>query len=207
MHYLTRHFGEVASLTAQHLLLTGVSLAIALTVAVPAGVLIAKRRSLGTPVLAFLGFLYTIPSLAAFGLLVPFEGLGFWTAVTALAAYAQLILVRNIAAGIVGVEPAVVEAARGVGMSDWQVFWTIERPLAMPVALGGVRLAAVSLIGIATIAALIDAGGLGMLIFAGIQQYNVQKAVAGASAAAVLALAAEFGLRAVERAYRRRVFG
>ncbi|MDQ2817714.1 MAG: ABC transporter permease [Candidatus Eremiobacteraeota bacterium] len=204
MHYAARHPGLIALLTLQHVALCATALTIALIVAVPAGILIAKRRRLAQPVLAALGIVYTIPSLALFAVLVTVEGLGFWTGVTGLAAYAQLILVRNIAAGIAGVAPAVVEAARGLGMSGWQILWLVERPLAMPVALGGLRLAAVSVIGIATIAALIDAGGLGTLILAGIQQYNIPKAEAGAAASAMLALGAEFALRAFEGGWRRR---
>jgi osmoprotectant transport system permease protein len=132
-------------------------------------------------------------------------GLGFWTAVLALAAYAQMILVRNIAAGIDGVDSAIVEAARGSGMSSWQVFWRVERPLAMPVAIAGLRIATVSIIGIACVAAWIGAGGLGTLIFAGIDQQNIPKAVSGALAAVVLALAADLLWRLLEARYRRHI--
>ncbi len=205
MRYLTAHPALVARLTAQHLELTLVSLTVALALAIPAGILVARHRLFGIPVLGVLGVIYTIPSLALFALLIPLEGLGFWTAVTALAAYAQLILVRNIASGIGGVEPSVIESARGMGMSKWQILWRVERPLAMPVALGGLRLAAVSIVGIATIAALVDAGGLGTLIFAGIQQYNISKALAGAAACVMLAIGLEVCLRYAERRYRRRI--
>ena len=137
--------------------------------------------------------------MALLGTLVLVEGLGFWTAVTALAAYAQMILVRNIVAGIRGVDKSIVEAARGSGMNSWQVLWQVERPLAMPVVIAGVRIAAVSVVGIASVAAWVGAGGLGTLIFAGIDQGNYAKAVAGAVAAVVLALTADALLRRAER--------
>jgi osmoprotectant transport system permease protein len=140
--------------------------------------------------------------MALLGVLVLVEGLGFWTAVTALAAYAQMILVRNIAAGISGVDRSVIEAAVGSGMSPWQVLWRVERPLAMPVVIAGVRIATVSIIGIASVAAWVGAGGLGTLIFAGIDQGNYAKAVTGAIAAMALALIADGLLRLVERRYR-----
>jgi len=200
--YLSSHLGDVAQYAAQHLIITLASLAIALAIAVPVGVLVARAPATSAPVLGLLGTVYTVPSMALLAVLVLVEGLGFWTAVTALAAYAQMILVRNIAAGISGVDRAVVEAARGAGMSQWQVLWRIERPLAMPLVIAGVRIAVVSIIGIASIAAWVGAGGLGTLIFAGIDQGNYAKAITGAAAAIVLALAADALLRAAERRYR-----
>lgn len=203
MRYLTAHPGLVAQLLGQHLEIVAAALALALCVAIPAGVAAARSRLLRAPILAVLGILYTIPSLALFAMLIPALGLGFRTAVVALGAYAQTILVRNIATGLTGVDPAAVEAARGMGMSPWQVFWKVERPLAMPVAIGGLRIAAVSTLGIANIAAWINAGGLGTLIFAGIYQDNPDKIVAGALSSAALAIGADVALRAVERRYRR----
>jgi osmoprotectant transport system permease protein len=126
-------------------------------------------------------------------------GLGFWTAVVGLAAYAQMILVRNTLVALRGVDPAIVEAARGTGMTGSQIFWRVERPLALPVFIAGVRVATVSIIGIATIAAWINAGGLGVLVLDGIEHDYPAKAVAGALAAVILAFAADFALRALER--------
>ncbi len=203
MNYFFRHPGIVAHLTVQHLALVGTALAIALVVALPAGIAVARNRALATPVYGLLGIIYTIPSLALFALLIPVLGLGFWTAVVALAAYAQMILVRNTAAALSGVNPAIVESARGMGMSPSQVLWRIERPLAAPVFLAGVRLATVSLIGIATIAAWINAGGLGTLVLDGIEHDYPQKAVAGALAAVILALVADQSLRALESRVKR----
>ncbi|MDQ6766779.1 MAG: ABC transporter permease [Candidatus Eremiobacteraeota bacterium] len=204
MSYLLRHPDMVARLSAEHLALVVTALAIALAIALPSGVLVARYRMLATPVYGVLGAIYTIPSLALFALLVPLLGLGFWTAVTALAAYAQMILVRNTAAALAGVDPATIEAARGMGMSSAQLLWRIERPLGMPVFIAGVRLATVSLIAIATVAAWINAGGLGTLVLDGIEHDYPDKAVAGALAAVVLAVAADQSLRKLESFYSRR---
>ncbi len=199
MSYLARHPLLVVHLTLQHLELVGASLFIALVFAIPIGIFAARQRRAAGPLLALLSIIYTIPSLALFALLIPLLGLGFWTAVVGLAAYAQMILVRNTSAALVGVDPAVVEAARGIGMSDAQVLWQVQRPLAMPVFIAGVRVATVSLIGIATIAAWINAGGLGVLVLDGIEHDYAAKAVAGALAAVVLAFAADYALRRLER--------
>jgi len=201
--YLRAHLGDVAQFLLQHVELTAAALAIASVIAVPLGVLAARRPRIGQPVVALLGIIYTIPSLALLGVLVLWLGLGFWTAVVALAAYAQMMLVRNIAAGISGVDRGVVEAARGMGLSEWQILWKVERPLAMPLAIAGFRIATVSVIAIATVAAWIGAGGLGTLIFAGIDQQNYAKAVIGALAAVLLAAIADLALRALEQRSRR----
>jgi osmoprotectant transport system permease protein len=203
VQYLYHHAGQIVQLSAAHLALVGTALGIAFVIALPLALWVANRPAVGGPILGLLGAVYTVPSLALFALLIPVLGLGFWTAVIALAAYAQMILVRNFAAGINGVDRATVEAARGMGMRPWQIFWFVERPLAMPVALAGIRLATVSLIGIATIAAWINAGGLGTLVLDGIQHDYPQKAVAGAVAAVALALAADFGLRRIEARYSK----
>jgi len=203
MQYLFSHPDIVARALGQHIWLSFASLAIASAFAIPLGVLAARSRLAAAPIFAVLGVIYTIPSLALFALLVPLLGLGFTTALVALAAYAQMILVRNIAAGIQGIAPSVIEAARGMGMNGWQIFWRVERPLAMPVALGGLRIAAVSIIGIANVAAWIDAGGLGTLVLGGIQADYPSKAVAGALVSAALALTVDFLLRRLEGRFRR----
>ncbi len=199
MTYLTEHWPEVAAATGQHLLIAATALFIALVVALPMGVLAARVPAAALPIFGVLGTIYTIPSMALLGVLVLVEGLGFWTAVTALAAYAQMILVRNVAAGISGVDRGVIEAARGMGMTGWQLLWNVERPLATPVIIAGIRIASVSIIGIASVAAWVGAGGLGTLIFAGIDQGNDAKALVGAALSIVLALSVDRSLRAIER--------
>ncbi|MBV9408406.1 MAG: ABC transporter permease [Candidatus Eremiobacteraeota bacterium] len=202
MTYLAAHAGRVGALLAQHVVLVVVSLAIALVIALPLGVLAARNARARTAILGVTGVLYTIPSLALLGLLVAALGLGQVTAVVALVAYAQMVLVRGVVAGLHGVDPALVDAARGLGFTARQTLLRVELPAALPVVLGGVRVAAVTLVALATVAAWIDAGGLGVLLFEGLHTDDPQKILAGALAAAVLAIAADVALRAAERAVR-----
>lgn len=207
MTYLWTHFDTVATLFGQHLRMTLIALAIALVIALPLGILLNRFKRLEGPVMAVLGILYTIPSLALLVLLIPFVGLGLDNAVIVLVVYAQVILVRNIVVGLNGIDPAIVEAARGMGMSGWQRLIRVELPLALPVILAGIRIATVTIIGIGAIAALINAGGIGRLLFDGVAQANEQKIVAGSISAAVLAGLANLLLRWVERRTSYTVLG
>ncbi len=199
MSYFFNNFSTVSDLFLQHLRLTGISLGIALVIAIPLGLLISRIQSLRGPVLGVLDVIYTIPSLSLFVLLIPILGLGIVPAIVSLVAYAQLMLVRNWMVGLTGIDPAIIEAARGMGMSGWQRFWRVEFPLALPLLLAGTRLAAISTIGIGTIAAYINAGGLGVLLFEGVTTANYQKILAGSIAVAVLAIGANIILRFFER--------
>lgn len=199
MSYLINHFPVVAGLFLEHLRLTAVSLGIALLIAIPLGLLVARVKSIQGPVLGLLDVIYTIPSLSMFVLLIPILGLGLIPAIVALVAYAQLMLVRNWVVGLTGIDPAIIEAAQGMGMSSWQRFWRVEFPLALPLLLAGTRLAAISIIGIGTIAAYINAGGLGQLLFEGVTTANYQKILAGSIAVSVLAIGANAILRLLER--------
>lgn len=187
MAYLLNNFPTIARLFGEHVLLTAIALMLALVLALPIGGVLARVVWLRGPILGFLGIIYTIPSLSLFVLLIPLLGLGMRPAVVALVAYAQLTLVRNIVVGLTGVDPAVIEAARGMGMSGWQRFWRIELPLALPLILAGIRLATLAIIGIGTIAAYINAGGLGQLLFEGVTTGNMQKIIVGSGAVALLA--------------------
>jgi osmoprotectant transport system permease protein len=198
MNYLLENLPYVGTLFVQHLQMTLEVLAIGLFFALPVGVLINRVRWLSGPVLGVLGVIYTIPSLSLFVLLIPLFGLGITPAVIALVAYAQLMLVRNWAIGLAGIDPAIIEAAKGLGMNGWQRFWLVEFPLALPLLLAGIRLATVSTIGIATIAAYINAGGLGTLLFIGVETGNSQKILAGSLAVSVLAIGINFLLRYLE---------
>jgi osmoprotectant transport system permease protein len=197
--YLFDHPGQVLDLTVEHLELTATALAVALIVAIPLGVLVATVRPLSLPILIALGAIYTIPSLAFLVFLIPSLGLGRTPAVVVLAAYAQLALVRNIAAGLRGVDAATLEAARGLGMTSWQVFRRVRLPLALPVLIAGVRIALVTTIGLATVTAWINAGGLGTLLFDGISRDYPSLILAGAVAIAALSLLADLALRLIER--------
>jgi len=194
-----RHAGEVWLLLRQHIGLVAISTALAALIGLPLGVLVARRPGWRRPVLGIANVFQTIPSLALFGLLIPVFGIGAWTAIAALVVYALLPIVRNTYAGIAGVDPAVREAGRGMGMTDGELLRLVELPLAAGVILAGVRIATVVSVGIATIAAAIGAGGLGVYIFRGVATVDDTLILAGAIPAALLALLADALLGLVER--------
>jgi len=197
--YLIDNWRQVLSLTVDHLLLCLQALAIALVVALPLGVAAARFRRLTLPTLGLLGIIYTIPSLAFLAFLIPALGIGRDNALVVLAAYAQIYLVRNLVAGLRGVDPATLEAARGLGLTPWQVFRQVRWPLALPVILAGLRTAFVTTISLAVVAGWVDAGGLGQLLFAGLATFNWSQVFAGSVAVVALALLVDAALRAVER--------
>lgn len=199
MNYLINNSAYVAGLFLQHLQLTLAVLFFTLLVGIPLGLLLERIKWLRAPVLSVLGIIYTIPSLSFFVLLIPLFGLGLIPAIIALTAYAQLLLVRNWLVGLTGIDPAIIEAARGMGMNSWQRFIQVEFPLALPMLLAGIRLATLSSIGIGTIAAFINAGGLGVLLFQGVITANYEKILAGALAVSVLSFAANYLLAFLER--------
>ncbi len=204
-HFIAQNRGQVLELTLEHLWLVGVSTLLAVLVGIPLGILIAHWPLLNKPVLATANVIQTIPSLALFGFLLPVPWLGDRAerlAILALTLYALLPLIRNTYTGIRGVDPAVVEAGRGMGLTDLQLLLKVELPLALSVILSGVRVAVVISVGLATIAAAIGAGGLGELIFRGLAMVNNQLILAGAIPAAGLALLADFGLGWVEKRLR-----
>jgi len=193
---------EVAQETAWHVVLVAVSVGIAVAIGLPLGILVTRRPAWSRWVLGAVGVVQTIPSLALFGLLIPVPfigGIGPRTALVALTLYALLPIVRNTVTGIAGVDPAVREAARGMGMTDRQLLLRVELPLAAGVILAGVRVATVVGIGVATIAAAIGAGGLGVFIFRGVAMVDGRTILAGAVPAAVLALLADAALGVLER--------
>lgn len=202
MSYLFAHTARVAGLLGQHVVLVGVALIVALVIAVPLGILATRNTRAGAVILGITGVIYTIPSLALLALLVTALGLGQITAIVALVAYAQMILVRGVVAGLRGVDVALIDAARGIGFTPRQTLLRVEFPAALPVMLGGVRVATVSLVALATVAAWINAGGLGVLLFEGISTNNPDKIIAGALAAAALAIVADVSLRGAERVVR-----
>jgi osmoprotectant transport system permease protein len=204
MKYLFDHPDKVLPFFWEHLSLTFTALLIALCIALPLGFLIAKYRKLQAPVTSVLGIIYTIPSMALYAALIPYTGLGVTTAMIGLVAYAQMILVRNVVAAIQGIDPMMIEAAKGMGMSKWHIVLQIEAPLAVPVIIAGIRVATVSIISIGTVAAWIGAGGLGRLIYQGLNHDDTDKIVAGTVTIAVLAVGADLLFRAVEKIIRPR---
>jgi osmoprotectant transport system permease protein len=196
---------EILVLTGEHLLLVLLSTFIAVAIGVPLGVMLTRRPRLARPVLGFANVVQTIPSLALFGFLIPLPaigGIGARTAITALVVYALLPILQNTHAGILSVDPAVTEAATGIGMTLQQRLRLVELPLALPVVLAGVRIATVVSIGLATIAAAIGAGGLGVLIYRGVAIVDHRLILAGAVPAALLALGADAVLGLIERRLR-----
>jgi osmoprotectant transport system permease protein len=194
--------GEILALTAQHVTLVLAATLLAVAIGVPAGVVLTRRPRLARPVLAFANVVQTIPSLALFGFLIPIPilgGIGARTAIVALVVYALLPILRNTHAGIASVDPAVVDAATGLGMTGAERLRFVELPLAFPVVLAGIRIAVVVGIGLATIAAAIGAGGLGVLIYRGVATVDHRLILAGAVPAALLALAFDFCLSVAER--------
>ena len=195
---------QVLDLTLEHLWLVGVSTAFAMLIGIPLGILIAHRPGLNKPVLASANIIQTIPSLALFGFLLPVPWLGDRSnrlAILALTLYALLPIIRNTYTGISGVDASVVEAGRGMGLTESQLLLQVELPLAVSVILSGVRIAVVISVGLATIAAAIGAGGLGEFIFRGLAMVDDRVILAGAIPAAIMALAADFGVGWLERRF------
>lgn len=189
---------KVLGLLIEHIVLVAISLTISICIAIPIAAVISKFKKAQAPVIGTFGIIYTIPSLALFSFLIPLLGLGIKPAVVSLILYSQMILVRNMLAGIKGIDASIFEAAAGMGMNKSRIFWKITLPLALPVLIAGIRIAAISMIGTATIAAFINAGGLGRLIFEGIYQDHSDKIIAGTIAVVVLAVSTEVALRLLE---------
>jgi osmoprotectant transport system permease protein len=206
MNYLLQNWDTVLGLVLTHIWITAAALLVAVVIALPLGWFLSYHKGLAGPVMGFLGVIYTIPSIALIILLLPFLGLNARSVIAALILYNQVVLVRNVLAGLEGIDPAVMEAARGMGMSRWQLAWRVQLPLALPVILAGVRVAVVVSVAIATIGARFGAGGLGVLLFDGIAQAGrMDKIWIGGLGVALLAAASSRGLKLIEdRALRYR---
>ncbi len=199
MKYLLTYPDVVLRLFAEHVGLTAISLAVALMISLPLGWLLFHKRKLVGPVLGALGVLYTVPSIALIILLIPFFGLNERSVIIALVIYCQVILTRNTLVGLDGIDKSIIEAARGMGMNKLQIAARIQLPLALPVILAGVRVAAVAAVAIATVGAKFGAGGLGTLLFDGIAQAGrMDKIVLGALLVAVLAWIINLSLKKLE---------
>jgi len=208
--FLVKYAPEILQETGIHLILVGASIGIATVVGIPLGILITRQSHLRQPVLGIANVLQTIPSLALLGFLISVPligGIGARTAIIALTLYSLLPIIRNTYTGITSVDPAIREVGRGMGMTDRQLLWQVEIPLALGVILAGVRVATVVAIGIATIAAAIGAGGLGVFVFQGITMVNNQLILAGAIPAAVLAILADWAIGWLEHRLTRRGTG
>ena len=201
LEFVSANRAEFFGLVWQHLTLVTISTIVSIVIGVPAGIWVTRRPSWSAAVLGAANVLQTIPSLALFGLLIPLPfigGVGARTAIVALVVYALLPVIRNTITGIRGIDPAVREAALGMGMTDGELLRLVELPLATPVIMAGIRVAAVVGVGVATIAAAVGAGGLGVYIFRGVATVNDTLILAGALPAALMALAIDAGLGLVE---------
>ncbi|HEV2399773.1 MAG TPA: ABC transporter permease [Candidatus Sulfotelmatobacter sp.] len=207
LRFIVQNHTQVLELTLEHLWLVGLSTAFAMVIGIPLGILIAHRPRYNKPVLSSANVIQTIPSLALFGFLLPVPWLGSRSdrlAILALTLYALLPIIRNTYAGIRGVDSSIVEAGKGMGLTESQVLWQVELPLSLSVILSGVRVAVVISVGLATIAAAIGAGGLGEFIFRGLAMVDDRVILAGAIPAAILALLADAGVGWLERRLRPR---
>lgn len=183
----------------EHIYLSFVALAIGIAIALPLGILIARYRKYAEPVIGVTAVFQTIPSLALFGFLVPLMGIGSNTALIALIIYALLPILRNTYTGIISVDSSIIEAGRGMGMTRSQILRQIEFPLALPFIMAGIRTATVLTVGIATLATFVGAGGLGDVIYRGLQSYNNSLVLAGALPVALLAISFDLLLKWVEK--------
>ena len=204
LSFILDNVGLITHLLSQHLVIVAVAVGLAILTGVPVGIAISQHPRISRLVLGFAAILMTIPSAALFGLMIPIlsvvgHGIGVVPAVIALFLYSQLPIIRNTTTAISNVDPAMREAARGMGMSSWQRLRRVELPIAVPLIMAGVRVATVINIGIAAIAAYIGAGGLGSLIIRGIAQSDSRQLLAGAIVISIIAIAADYALYALQR--------
>ena len=210
MHYILQPYNydltdpeSIPSLFLKHLSLVGITMLISLIIAIPVGILVARYRRAYFPVVSISGLLYTIPSIAAFALLIPITGISPVTAIIPLVLYNQLVLIRNTAAAINGIDPLLIEVGRAMGMKPQQVLFRVTLPLALPVIVAGIRIATVTTVGIAALAALVGQSDLGDLIFQNIASGDLDAVVGGAILIALLAIAADLLLLALQIALNR----
>ncbi|HVE50237.1 MAG TPA: ABC transporter permease [Casimicrobiaceae bacterium] len=204
MKWLVNNWDQVIVALWQHIVIAFTSLVIAFAISLAVGIWAARRERVFRWSIALSGFLYTIPTLAFLALLIPVVGLGRGNAIICMVAFSLMILIRNVAIGIREVPAEVVDAARGMGMSAREILLRIELPLALPVIVAGLRIATVTVISVAVVAAYVNAGGLGTLIFSGIATDHAPKIWVGALTACALAIVADTLLATVERVARRR---
>ena len=205
MHYILQPYNydlsdpeSIPNLFLKHLSLVGITMLISIIIAIPVGILVARNRRLYFPVISVSGLLYTIPSIAAFALLIPITGLTPATAIIPLVLYNELVLIRNTAAGINGIDPLLIEVGRAMGMKPRQVLFRVTLPLALPVIVAGIRIATVTTVGIAALATLVGQSTLGDLIFQNIASGDMDPVVAGAILTALLAITADLLLLALQ---------
>ncbi|WP_353894539.1 ABC transporter permease [Proteinivorax hydrogeniformans] len=197
-HIVTTRTDELIMYLLQHLQLSMISLSIVVLIAVPLGVFLTRHKKLAEPVIGITAVFQTIPSLALLGFMIPILGLGIWPAIVALTIYGLLPILRNTYTGIIDVDPSAIEAGRGMGMTDMQILFKVQLPLALSVIMAGIRTSTVLIIGVATLASLAGSGGLGEFIFRGISTSRDGLILAGAIPAALLAIVFDFVIKQLE---------
>jgi osmoprotectant transport system permease protein len=205
--FFAKNYRRLLEMVSQHLFIAFVSLAIAAAFALPVGFLLYRKKSLSTAVIGVFSVLYSIPSLALFTVFLPITGIGMKTAVIVISIYAQFIMLRNTVAGFQSVSPSVLEASRGMGLSGWEILVRIQLPLAAPVLLSGLRIAALSSIGITAIAATINSGGIGTILFEGIRNVYAVKIIWGVILTSSLSFAANQLINMAENYCSKRARG
>ncbi len=210
MHYIFQGYNynlsdpeSIPNLFLKHLALVGIVMLISIVIAIPLGIAVARYRRLYFPVISITGLLYTVPSVAAFALLIPITKLTLATAIIPLVIYNQLVIIRNTAAAINGIDPLLIEVGRAMGMKPQQLLFRVTLPLALPVIVAGIRIATVTTVGIAALASLVGQSTLGDLIFQNLQFFDTDAIAAGAILTAVLAIAADLLLLALQGALNR----
>lgn len=199
INYMVDHGSQIWSLTIEHIEMTAIAVGISILIGVPLGILISYVRKLDKPVIGTANVVQAIPSMALLGLGIPLLGIGILPAVVMVIIYSLLPIIKNTYTGISGIDPLMVEAARGIGLNRWQVLKKVKLPMALPIIMAGVRISAVTAVGLMTMAAFIGAGGLGYLVFAGIRTVNNYQILAGAIPACILALVVDFLMGLVEK--------
>ncbi|MDR2073694.1 MAG: ABC transporter permease [Spirochaetaceae bacterium] len=204
--YFVRYHGRLGDILVRHLAILGASIVISVFFAALITLFLEYAVRLRGTVLRIFGVIYSIPSLALFAILIPILGLGFWTAVFVLSLYNQFLLIRNFLTGLKAVDSAIIHAGTGMGMTNTQLLFKIKAPLAFPAIMAGIRLAVISTIGIGTISAVINAGGIGSILFDGLRTMNSVKIIWGTILAAGLAIAANAVLSILERKIYKKIF-
>ena len=197
--YMAEHISQIISLLFEHIEMTAISVGFAIVIGVPLGILISYVKKLDKPIIGAANVVQAIPSMALLGLAIPLLGIGTLPAVVMVIIYSLLPIIKNTYTGIASIDPEMVEAAKGIGLTKWQVLQKVKLPMALPVIMAGVRISAVTAVGLMTMAAFIGAGGLGYLVFSGIRTTNNLQILAGAIPACLLALLVDFLMGLVEK--------
>ena len=198
-NYMSQHFSQITELLLEHIVMTVIAVGLAIVIGVPLGILISYVKRLSGPIVGVANVIQAVPSMALLGLAIPLLGIGTLPAVVMVIIYSLLPIIKNTYIGISGIDPAMVEAARGIGLTRWQVLYKVKLPMALPVIMAGVRISAVTAVGLMTMAAFIGAGGLGYLVFSGLRTVNNLQILAGAIPACILALIVDFLMGIVEK--------